>query len=172
MGINLIAARTSGPAGARVFGSALLKCGLVCMLMLAPLHQAHAEKAKDDATVVYAKDIKAAMHRHLEKVTSDTRLLSIFDDVKEQTLSLRFLQIHDPVRQIGDSVYFACTDFHVDGEPEKIYDLDFWLRIEAGELKVFQSKIHKEPRKSLLYGWYKHPRYTFVNDEIEYLYSD
>jgi hypothetical protein len=145
--INLIAARTSGPAGARVFGSALLKWGLVCMLM-------------------------AAMHRHLEKVISDTGLLSIFDDVKDQTLSLRFLQIHDPVRQIGDSVYFACTDFHVDGEPEKIYDLDFWLRIEAGELKVFQSKIHKEPRKSLLYGWYKHPRYTFVNDEIEYLYSD
>jgi len=30
--------------------------------------------------------------------------------------------------------------------------------------------VHKEPRWSLLYGWYKQPRYTFVNDEISYLY--
>ena len=62
--------------------------------------------------------------------------------------------------------------FKVDGAPEKIYDIDFWLREVDGQLTVFQTKIHKEPRKSFLYGWYKHPRYTFVNDEIEYLYGD
>jgi len=56
------------------------------------------------------------------------------------------------------------------GEPDKLYDLDFWMKDNTGGLKVYQSKVHKEPRKSLLYGWYKQPRYTFVNDQIEYLY--
>ncbi|MCG7907047.1 MAG: hypothetical protein JAY95_10990, partial [Candidatus Thiodiazotropha taylori] len=64
----------------------------------------------------------------------------------------------------------ACTDFHVVGEPDKLYDLDFWMNDKTGQLKIYQSKVHKEPRWSLLYGWYKQPRYTFVNDEIEYLY--
>jgi len=35
---------------------------------------------------------------------------------------------------------------------------------------VFRTKVHKEPRQSL-FGWYKHPRYTFVGDDIEYLYE-
>jgi hypothetical protein len=80
------------------------------------------------------------------------------------------VRIHDPVRQIGTDIYFACTDFHVVGEEDKLYDLDFWMNDKTGELKIYQSKVHKEPRWSLLYGWYKQPRYTFVNDEIEYLY--
>ena len=80
------------------------------------------------------------------------------------------MEIHDPVRQISQEIYFACTDFHVPGDPEKIYDVDFWLDHDNVNLSVKEIKIHKEPRKSLLYGWYKHPRYTFVDDEIKYLY--
>jgi len=56
------------------------------------------------------------------------------------------------------------------GIPDKLYDLDFWMNDKTGELKVYDSKVHKEPRNSLLYGWHKQPRYTFVNDEIEYQY--
>jgi hypothetical protein len=122
-------------------------------------------------SVIYAEDIKAAMNRHLATVIGEDGLFQIHDEVKDEDLSLRFVQIHDPVRQIGSDVYFACTDFHVDGVDDKLYDIDFWLRIDEGELKVFQTKIHKEPRSSLIYGWYKHPRYTFVNDEIQYIYE-
>ena len=43
--------------------------------------------------------------------------------------------------------------------------------VDKKSREQFQTKIHKEPRNSLIYGWYKHPRYTFVNDEIEYLYD-
>lgn len=131
-----------------------------------------AEQGAASQTRFYAEDIKAAMHSHLEHVVGEDDRFMLLDDVTDKQLSLRFVQIHDPVRQIGDAVYFACTDFYVDNETDKLYDIDFWLREEAGELKVFQTKVHKEPRRSLLYGWYKHPRYTFVNDEIEYLYSD
>ncbi len=154
---------------------ALLKLILtrsLVLLLISGVVQTRAESVTDADSIVYAQDIKAAMHRHIENVVGDDGLFNIVDDVTSEPLILRFVQIHDPVRQIGDDVYFACTDFHVDGIKDKLYDVDFWLREDNGELKVFQTKIHKEPRNSLLYGWYKHPRYTFVNDAIEYLYSN
>lgn len=118
----------------------------------------------------YVDDIKSTMIKHIEATVSEEGIFHMLDDKTGEELALKFVRIHDPVRQIGSDIYFACTDFHVVGEEDKLYDLDFWMNDKTGELKVFQSKVHKEPRKSLLYGWYKQPRYTFVNDEIEYLY--
>ena len=118
----------------------------------------------------YVEDIKAAMRGHIEASVDGDGVLHLRDDKTGEDLALRFVRIHDPVRQIGSDVYFACTDFHVVGEPDKLYDLDFWMNDKTGELKIYQTKVHKEPRWSLLYGWYKQPRYTFVNDEIQYLY--
>ena len=120
--------------------------------------------------IFYAEDIKAAMADHVANTIDDEGLLHLVDDKTGEALRLQFIQVHNPVRQMKDDIYFACTDFHVEGDAEKIYDIDFWLNGKSGTLTVFQTKVHKEPRHSLLYGWYKHPRYTFVDDEIEYLY--
>ena len=118
----------------------------------------------------YAGDIKLAVSTFITGELDASETFQIEDEQTLGRLALKFVQIHDPVRQIGENIYFACTDFHVAGKARKIYDLDFWLRPGDGELQVYEVKIHKEPRRSLLYGWYKHPRYTFVNDEIVYLY--
>ncbi len=118
----------------------------------------------------YVEDIKSTMLKHIEATIDENGVFPMRDDKTGEMLALKFVKIHDPVRQIGSDIYFACTDFHVVGEPKKLYDLDFWMNEKTGELKVYRSKVHKEPRRSLLYGWYKQPRYTFVNDEIEYLY--
>ena len=118
----------------------------------------------------YSSDIKRATFLHISNVIDANNIFSILDEETGEILKLKFIKIHDPVRQISDEIYFACTDFHVLGEPEKIYDVDFRLDHNNVNLSVFQVKIHKEPRRSILYGWYKYPRYTFVNDEIEYLY--
>lgn len=123
-----------------------------------------------DQRKYYVDDIKAAMVKYIDASVDDEGIFHLHDDKTGELLALEFVRIHDPVRQIGSDIYFACTDFHVVGEPEKLYDLDFWMNGDTGELKIYQSKVHKEPRRSLLYGWYKQPRYTFVNDEIEYLY--
>jgi len=132
-----------------------------------------AEVERDALPVVYAEDIKAAMNDHLARVIGTDGLFQIHDDVKVEDLQLRFVQIHDPVREMSERVFFACTDFHVDGDEDKLYDVDFWLKEDQnGSLMVFQTKIHKEPRKSPLFGWYKYPRYTFVDDDIEYLYTN
>jgi hypothetical protein len=123
-----------------------------------------------DAQQFYAEDIKAAVSAHITDQLDNEDIFVIKDGQTGEVLRLRFIKVHDPVRQIGSSVYFACTDFHVVGKPKKIYDVDFWLLPVSSELEVYQTKIHKEPRWSLIYGWYKQPRYTFVNDEIQYLY--
>ena len=146
-----------------------LKTVLMTIFLSGPLLQASEEQTSE--TIFYAEDIKEAMNRHLVETVNQEGIFDIYDEITEEDLELVFLRIHDPVRQIGEDVYFACTDFKVKNNEEKVYDIDFWLREENGYLKVFQTKIHKEPRNSLIYGWYKHPRYTFVNDEIDYLYD-
>ncbi|MBF0384070.1 MAG: hypothetical protein HQL69_23910 [Magnetococcales bacterium] len=126
--------------------------------------------APTDKRKYYVEDIKSTMMKHIGANIDNEGVFHLRDDKTREVLALKFVRIHDPVRQIGDDIYFACTDFNVVGEPDKLYDLDFWMNDKTGELKIYQSKVHKEPRRSLLYGWYKQPRYTFVNDEIEYLY--
>lgn len=118
----------------------------------------------------YVEDIKKAMSDHINESVDMEGIFHLHDDITGENLSLIFVKIHDPVRVIDGSTYFACTDFKVVGEEDKLYDLDFWLSPVDGELKVYKTKIHKEPRKSLIYGWYKQPRYTFVNDKIVPLY--
>lgn len=110
------------------------------------------------------------MMAHIAKRADAQGVFHLRDEKTGEILHLKFVVIHDPVRVIGGSTYFACTDFHVQGDEKKLYDLDFWMNPQTGELKVYAEKIHKEPRKSLLYGWYKYPRYTFVNDRVVSLY--
>jgi hypothetical protein len=118
----------------------------------------------------YAEDIKLAMQAYIAEQVDADGTFHLRDDKTGEMLALKFVKIHDPVRQIDGNTYFACTDFHLVGEPEQLYDLDFWMKPEAGELKIYDAKVHKEPRWSLIYGWYKQPRYTFVDDRVVSLY--
>lgn len=148
-----------------------MKTVLIALLMTVWVGLASgAVRAADEPRRYYAEDIKATMIWHIETSVDADGVFHMVDDKTGEELALKFVTIHDPVRQIGTDIYFACTDFQVVGEPGKLYDLDFWMNDKTGELGVYDSKVHKEPRWSWLYGWYKQPRYTFVNDQIEYLY--
>ena len=118
----------------------------------------------------YVHDIKKAMMDYIRENVDENNIFHLKDEKTGENLSLKFVEIHDPVRVINSNTYFACTDFHVKGDPKKLYDLDFWMSPVDGVLKIYKTKIHKEPRKSLIYGWYKQPRYTFIDDEIVYIY--
>ena len=149
---------------------------LICMfIMLAWGDSSLAEIERPDDSVqqpkkYYVEDIKKAMMEHIADKVDSNGVYELQDDKTGEILRLKFVKIHDPVRVINHDTYFACTDFHVVGQPKKIYDLDFWMSPENGVLKIFKTKIHKEPRKSLLYGWYKQPRYTFVDDKVVPIY--
>ncbi len=118
----------------------------------------------------YVEDIKAAMLAYITAQVDAAGIFHLRDEKTGEVLALKFVKIHDPVRRIGTDTYFACTDFHVLDTPDKLYDLDFWMNPQSGELRIYDAKVHKEPRWSVIYGWYKQPRYTFVNDGIVYLY--
>ena len=97
----------------------------------------------------YVEDIKAAMLGYIDAQVDADGVFHMRDDKTGEMLALKFVKIHDPVRQIDGDTYFACTDFHVDGDPEKLYDLDFWMNARTGHLAVYDSKVHKEPRRSI-----------------------
>lgn len=155
--------------------SATLFNGLLAGLLTLFSHWSAAESkveagSQPRAVKFYVEDIKSTMETYVASQIDADGIFYLKDDRTGENLALKFVMVHDPVRQISGNIYFACTDFHVQGQPDKIYDVDFWMDGSSGELKVYDTKVHKEPRSSLIYGWYKHPRYTFVNDEIEYLY--
>lgn len=143
---------------------------VVFALGLLPALPTAADEATEGPRTYYVEDIKAAMEAHIAGQIDADGIFHLEDDRTGEMLALRFVTIHDPVRQIDGSTYFACTDFRVVGEPKKLYDIDFWLRPAGDVLEVYDTKVHKEPRKSLLYGWYKYPRYTFIDDRVVPLY--
>lgn len=112
-----------------------------------------------------AAEIKAAMREHIERRTrlGKPGVFEITDPRTSQTLELQFQKIHDPVRTMGGGYYFACTNFATIGNPDKTFDLDFWLQAHDGELVVYQENVHKLPvRKDG--EWVQQPRYNFVDD--------
>lgn len=127
--------------------------------------KAAAEHPGSKSKVFNGTEIKSAMKAHIDGVTKPNGGLLLIKDPKENNkeLKLKFVKIHDPVREIKGKGYFACTDFQVEGDPAKLYDLDFWLNPKDGKLAVTETKIHKEPL--LKDGkWIKKARYTFIND--------
>ncbi len=110
-----------------------------------------------------AWEIKAAMHEHIAQKTRDGGGVFKYKDEKTgELLELEFVKIHDPVTKTVQG-YFACTDFRVKGNPQKLYDLDFWLNPKGNVLAVTQTRLHKEPARE---GdkWVKKPRYNFGPD--------
>lgn len=107
-----------------------------------------------------AWEIKAAMDEHIARKTKEGGGVFKFKDEKTgQDLELEFVKIHDPVTKTKAG-YFACTDFRVKGQPDKLYDLDFWVNEKGNALAVTQTRLHKEPARE---GdkWVKKPRYGF-----------
>ena len=96
----------------------------------------------------------------LKQSAANDGVFKIKDDKTGQTLDLKFINTHQPVRQLDDGTYFACTDFRAVGTKEQIYDVDFWVSEKDGKMTVTQSRVHKVPE---LKGgkWVQVSRYSF-----------
>ena len=99
----------------------------------------------------YVDDIKATMAAHVAGRLDADGFFHVKDDKTDEVLPLKFVKVHDPVRHIRGSVYFACTDFHVGGDPDKLYDIDFWrskIRIvifcQYSHQTTFKTKVFRE----------------------------
>lgn len=136
----------------------------------AALAQMQSPSQNDGNREYGAEEIKAAMRKHIARRTElgNPGVFEITDPRTSQTLKLEFQKVHDPVRTLGGNLYFACTNFGTIGEPDKTYDLDFWIQPLDGELVVYQENVHKLPVRNDG-EWVQQPRYTFVDDHVSLL---
>lgn len=97
---------------------------------------------------------------------ADGGVFQIKDDKTGETLKLKFVDSHQPVRRLSaDGRYFACTDFVAADDKDKYYDLDFWLTQKDGKMTVDQVRVHKVPVKQADGHWVEIPRYNL--DELK-----
>ncbi|OGW60485.1 MAG: hypothetical protein A2V83_09280 [Nitrospirae bacterium RBG_16_64_22] len=126
-----------------------------------------AEHPGAEAKEFTAAEIKKAMMDHINKGTkAGGGAFKLKDaDGGGRELSLKFVQIHDPVRKIAGKRYFACIDFQAAGGAKgQLYDIDFWLAPKDGQLVVTETKVHKVPVKNGA-TWAKKERYNFDGDK-------
>jgi hypothetical protein len=106
-------------------------------------------------------EVMSAVERDaLKQSQKNNGVFKLKDDKTGKELELEFVDTHQPVRQLDDGRYFACTDFRVAGTKDQIYDIDFWVSDKDGAMNVDQVKVHKVPE--LKSGqWIQVPRYEW-----------
>ena len=105
--------------------------------------------------------MSAVEENALKEGLRNNGVFTLRDSVTGKDLKLRFVDTHQPVRQLDDNGhYFACTDFRAVGTRDEIYDIDFWLTEKDGKMTVEKTQVHKVPE--LKDGqWVQVPRYSF-----------
>ena len=91
--------------------------------------------------------MSAVEHKAMVESLKNNGVFKLKDDKTGKELELEFVDTHQPVRQLDDGHYFACTDFRVVGTKNEIYDIDFWVSDKDGKMTVDQTKVHKVPER-------------------------
>lgn len=107
-------------------------------------------------------EVMSAISRYvLTQSGRENGTFKLKDDKTGETLPLKFLYVHQPVRRLkADGRYFACTDFRKANSKDEFYDIDFWLDAKTGKVAVSNVKVHKVPE--LKDGSFVQvPRYNF-----------
>jgi len=99
------------------------------------------------AYAITAKDIKTFVKEQInQKTKEEGDVFKIRDVNTGQEMALEFVKVRF-VRKIPGHGYFADVDFRVQGEPEKFYDVDFWVKLQEDKLVIMDARIHKYPFK-------------------------
>jgi len=70
---------------------------------------------------------------------------------QRKDLALDLVRVHDDrFSNLGGNKYFACVDMK--GNDGKIYDIDFFMTVQADKLTVTETAVHKINGKAL-YNW-------------------
>jgi len=105
-------------------------------------------------------EVMSAVEENALRDVGSDGVYKLKDDKTGQTLDLKFINAHQPVRKLDDGTYFACTDFRAAGTTDQIYDVDFWVKEKDGKMVVDQVRVHKVPEQKNG-QWVQVPRYSF-----------
>jgi len=85
---------------------------------------------------------KAIRDQIAEKAKASGGKFPAKDDVLNKTWALELVRVHkDKLTQLDDNTYFACVDFKADDSTA--VDVDFYLKGDAGKLKITDTTVHK-----------------------------
>jgi hypothetical protein len=103
------------------------------------------------AKEVSTADISAGIKKHIARETKKSSDKRFHVNYRGKDLALDLVKVHDDrLSNLGGGKYFACVDMKAtDG---KIYDIDFFLSGNDGDLKVGETSVHKINGKPL-YNW-------------------
>ena len=110
-------------------------------------------------------DISDGIKKHIAELSSQSSDGMFHADYNGVDLALTLEKVHDEkLAVLGSGAYFACTDLKAaDGN---IYDLDFFLTGEAGNMQVTETTVHKD-NGTPLYGWKKRDDGIWIKSPLE-----
>ena len=138
---------------------------LFCLSVIVFLRLFVTEKAlAGPAPIVITADIQAGIEKHIEE---QARLGggAFIHNFNEQKLSLKLVRVHtEYLANLGPDSHFACVDLATtDGD---VYDVDFFLSGEPGNMTVTETTIHKFNGKPF-YVWKQKPDKTWHRVAVE-----
>ena len=103
------------------------------------------------AAVVSKGDISAGIKRNIASDSKKSTDKKFHTKYKGKDLALNLIKVHDDrVSNLGGGKYFACVDMKAtDGT---VYDIDFFLTGNPGNMAVTETAVHKINGKPL-YNW-------------------
>ena len=85
-----------------------------------------------------------AARRHQHAKEEQRRQVTLKDDKTGEVLTLDFVGIHQPVRELNkNGRFFACTDSARLGATINTTDIDFWMDETSGKITVGGVRVHK-----------------------------
>ena len=106
------------------------------------------EKARPKKTTV--ADIEEGIRAHISTVTEQSG--GFFPlPFEGETINLKLVRVHtEYLSKLGATSFFACVDLA--DESGDVYDVDFFLTGEPGDMSVTETTVHKENGKPF-YTW-------------------
>lgn len=121
-----------------------LRVGSVGALLALAVCMSGTSMAEEEFT---RADVKAKVEEHIAaKVKDGGGVFRFKDDRTGEDVALEFVKI-GTIRGIKGHGHVASADFRVQGEPEKFYNLDFWVKPKEGQLVLMDIRTHRYPKK-------------------------
>jgi len=96
-------------------------------------------------------DISAGLEKYIDSSARKSADKKFHVRYRGKDLPLNLIKVHDDrLSSLGGDKYFACVDMK--GTDGKIYDIDFFMALRPGQMKVTETSIHKINGKPL-YNW-------------------
>jgi transglutaminase-like putative cysteine protease len=143
----------------------VLIASFVCILISGCDNSPEDEQSQSIPPVpVFTKDIQTGIENH---ITEQARLGNghMRLDYQGNELALKLVKVHtEYLANLGPGEYFACVDLASDDG--NVYDVDFFLGGDLGQMSVTETTIHKVNGKPL-YVWKQNRDGTWVRRPAE-----